>query len=66
MGKTRFDFSGQVVVITGGAKGIGKGAADAFGDAGAKVYVMDLDATAGEALVAMRLGFMKVEGRQCR
>jgi len=48
VGKTKFDFSGQVIVITGGAKGIGKGAADAFGDAGAKVYVMDLDATAGE------------------
>jgi len=48
VGKTKFDFSGQVVVITGGAKGIGKGAADAFGDAGARVYVLDLDATAGE------------------
>jgi 3-oxoacyl-[acyl-carrier protein] reductase len=48
VGKTKFDFSGQAVVITGGAKGIGRGAADAFGDAGAKVYVMDLDETAGE------------------
>jgi NAD(P)-dependent dehydrogenase (short-subunit alcohol dehydrogenase family) len=48
VGKTTFDFTGQVVVITGGAKGIGKGAADAFGDAGARVYTVDLDATAGE------------------
>ena len=48
MGQTRFDFSGQVVVITGGAKGIGKGAADAFGEAGARVYILDLDETAGE------------------
>jgi 3-oxoacyl-[acyl-carrier protein] reductase len=48
VGKTTFDFTDQVVVITGGAKGIGKGAADAFGDAGARVYVVDLDATAGE------------------
>ena len=55
MGKTKFDFSGQVVVITGGAKGIGRGAADAFGDAGARVYVVDLDATAGE-MVAKQIG----------
>jgi NAD(P)-dependent dehydrogenase (short-subunit alcohol dehydrogenase family) len=48
VGKTKFDFTDQVVVITGGAKGIGRGAADAFGDAGARVYVVDLDATAGE------------------
>jgi len=25
MGKTTFDFSGQVAVVTGGARGIGKG-----------------------------------------
>jgi 3-oxoacyl-[acyl-carrier protein] reductase len=49
MGKTRFDFSGQVVVLTGAAHGIGKGAAEAFGAAGARVYVVDRDAPAGEA-----------------
>jgi NAD(P)-dependent dehydrogenase (short-subunit alcohol dehydrogenase family) len=48
VGKTKFDFSDQVVVISGGAKGIGRGAADAFGEAGARVYVVDLDETAGE------------------
>jgi 3-oxoacyl-[acyl-carrier protein] reductase len=41
VGATRFDFSGQVAVITGGGKGIGRGAAEAFAEAGAKVYVLD-------------------------
>jgi NAD(P)-dependent dehydrogenase (short-subunit alcohol dehydrogenase family) len=49
MGKTRFDFSGQVAVVTGGAKGIGKGAAEGFAEGGARVYVVDLDEKAGEA-----------------
>jgi NAD(P)-dependent dehydrogenase (short-subunit alcohol dehydrogenase family) len=49
MGRTTFDFSGQVVVITGGARGIGRGAAEAFGAARARVFVVDVDAVAGEA-----------------
>jgi 3-oxoacyl-[acyl-carrier protein] reductase len=49
MGKTTFDFAGQVVVITGGARGIGRGAAEAFGAAGARVWVMDIDDKEGEA-----------------
>ena len=42
-------------MLAGAARGIGKGAADAFAAAGARVYVVDIDATAGEdATRAMR------------
>ncbi|HTO11385.1 MAG TPA: SDR family NAD(P)-dependent oxidoreductase [Candidatus Binatia bacterium] len=50
MTRTRFDFTGQVVVLTGAARGIGRGAAEAFAAAGARVYVVDIDATAGDEL----------------
>jgi 3-oxoacyl-[acyl-carrier protein] reductase len=43
MGTTKFDFSGQVAVITGAAVGIGKGAAEAFAGAGARAYLLDID-----------------------
>jgi NAD(P)-dependent dehydrogenase (short-subunit alcohol dehydrogenase family) len=48
MGKTRFDFAGQVVAITGAGKGIGGGAAIAFAEAGARVFAIDHTAVTGE------------------
>jgi NAD(P)-dependent dehydrogenase (short-subunit alcohol dehydrogenase family) len=36
-GKTRFDFSGQTVVVTGGSRGIGRQICESFAAAGAKV-----------------------------
>jgi len=50
MGRVTFDFAGQVAAITGGAQGIGKGSAQAFAQAGARVYVVDLDERGGEAV----------------
>ena len=49
MARTRFDFSGQVVAITGAGKGIGKGAALAFAESGAQVYAIDHTDATGEA-----------------
>jgi NAD(P)-dependent dehydrogenase (short-subunit alcohol dehydrogenase family) len=43
-------FSGQVVVITGGAKGLGRGLAEALARKGAHVVVGDIDHAAAEAL----------------
>ena len=44
------DFMGQVVIVTGGAKGIGAGISRAFAGEGAKVAALDIDAEAGAAL----------------
>jgi NAD(P)-dependent dehydrogenase (short-subunit alcohol dehydrogenase family) len=50
MGATTFDFAGRVIVITGGARGIGRGAAEGFGLARGRVYVVDVDDKEGEAV----------------
>ncbi|GAA3649641.1 SDR family oxidoreductase [Nocardioides ginsengisoli] len=49
-GMRRFD--GRVVIVTGGASGIGKAAVCRFAAEGATVVVVDLDQAAGEGLVA--------------
>jgi len=43
------EFAGKVALITGGGGGIGRAAAIGFASRGAKVVVVDLDATTGEA-----------------
>src|SRR5690242_8674232 len=39
MGTVSFDFNGEVVVVTGGSRGLGLEIAHAFGQAGAKVII---------------------------
>lgn len=41
------DFSGKTVIVTGGAKGIGRGISVAFANAGANVVCADIDVAAG-------------------
>jgi 3-oxoacyl-[acyl-carrier protein] reductase len=50
--KARFEADGDVVVITGGANGIGRGLARAAAAAGARVVVCDLDRKAMDSLAA--------------
>jgi NAD(P)-dependent dehydrogenase (short-subunit alcohol dehydrogenase family) len=46
------ELAGKVAIITGGAKGIGRGMVELFVQEGAKVVVADVDDGAGEALAA--------------
>lgn len=46
------DFENKVVVVTGGASGIGKAICLAFVDGGAKVLCVDADKSAGDLLVS--------------
>ena len=45
-------FAGRVVLVTGAASGIGRAAALAFAEAGAKLVLADINATDGAALAA--------------
>jgi 3-oxoacyl-[acyl-carrier protein] reductase len=53
MANLTFDFSGQTVVVTGAARGVGRAIGARFRDSGASVYLVDVDTdpvacTAGE------------------
>ncbi|MEX3928512.1 SDR family NAD(P)-dependent oxidoreductase [Paraburkholderia sp. BR10936] len=61
--KASFDASGDVIVITGGANGIGAALARACAGAGAAVIVCDVDEHAAAALLAAepRLQFVRLD-----
>ena len=50
--KARFDATGDVIVISGGAQGIGAALARATAAAGAQTIVCDIETNAGKALAA--------------
>lgn len=47
MGKVKFDFTGEVAVITGAATGIGRCVAEEFAKAGADVAILDMNEEEG-------------------
>ena len=51
-----FDFTGKAVIVTGGAKGIGRAICQGFAGAGGQVLCVDVDAAAGATLTAEQPG----------
>jgi 3-oxoacyl-[acyl-carrier protein] reductase len=59
---SKFDLTGRVALITGGAGGIGRAVARSFGDAGASIVLGDINSDASEKAAAEleELGFPAV------
>jgi NAD(P)-dependent dehydrogenase (short-subunit alcohol dehydrogenase family) len=51
-----FDFTGKGIIVTGGAKGIGRAICQGFAGAGGQVLCVDVDAAAGQTLITEQPG----------
>jgi 3-oxoacyl-[acyl-carrier protein] reductase len=58
---TTFDFAGRTVIVTGGARGIGRSLSECFVAAGATVAVADVDAEALAEVTAQLPGTIPLE-----
>ena len=66
MEPTRYDFSGTVAAVSGGAHCIGRGGAEAYAAAGAHTILLDIDdVTAGTVVAAIQAAGGSSEYRHC-
>jgi 3-oxoacyl-[acyl-carrier protein] reductase len=59
--KARFEAEGDVIVITGGANGIGRALALAAADVGARVFVCDIDEAAMATLASKSISTQRLD-----